>query len=336
MTEAQTPDSMPRVLVVAFEGWSDAGNAATAALRHLGQATEARLIREIDGQEFVDFQVHRPRSKFSESGERVIDWPDTRFFGTPVRTPESDGLDDPTSRKAARAWAAAAETEHAEQPEPLTRVVTLDGRPMDEIFLLSGVEPAYRWIDYCAIIVRLVIEWEIDVVIQLGSMYSDTPHSRSTPVEVFADNPATRQRFDARRSDYTGPISIGSALNVALEELGVVTLSVWAQVPHYVQTLPSPKAALALLDKLEELIEVVIPHGDLIQEAQDWEEQVEVLTGTDAEMRGYIEHLESERDAASSPEASGEAIASEFERFLRDSGRNESDGGTPEGDEPRA
>ena len=141
-----------------------------------------------------------------------------------------------------------------------------------------------------------------------------------------------RTALDIERSDYEGPVGILSVLGQAAESAGITTMSIWASVPHYVHNAPSPKATLAIIDKLEEIVDVVIPRGDLVSEATDWETGIDALAGEDDDMSSYIEQLERARDTVDSPEASGEAIAQEFEKYLR-RGDDKPDQGSA-GDEP--
>jgi hypothetical protein len=304
-----------RVLIASFEGWSDAGTAASSAVGHLAEALEVQPIEEIPADGFVDFQVHRPRIRFDEDGSRTIDWPNSRFWG-PVHSPGQPI--SPDSHDAAASGLRGDDISSApHEPNAPRRVVSLSGQPIDEIFVFTGVEPARYWAEYIEQLIHLIVEWEIDVVILVGSLFSDTPHSRPVPVQVYSQQESTRAKYDAERSDYSGPIGIGTLLDESLNAVGIDSLMMWAQVPHYVHSMPSPKATLAILDKLEEIANVVIPHGNLIEEAQQWEDQVSMLTQNDEEMSGYIERLEEERDTVESPEATGDALAYEFERFLR-------------------
>jgi len=164
-------------------------------------------------------------------------------------------------------------------------------------------------------------------------MLADVPHSRPISVFTSSENAEVRAQLDIERSGYEGPVGILSVLADAAEKAGITTMSIWASVPHYVHNAPSPKATLAILDKLEEIVDVVIPRGDLVSEAQAWENGIDALAGDDDDMASYIEQLEQARDTVDSPEASGEAIAEEFERYLRRGGDGKPGDGTA-GDEP--
>jgi hypothetical protein len=150
---------------------------------------------------------------------------------------------------------------------------------------------------------------------------------------VSSENAGVRTELDIERSAYEGPVGILSVLGDAAERAGIATISIWASVPHYVHNAPSPKATLAIVDKLEEIIDVVIPRGDLIEESAAWESGIDALAGDDDDMASYIEQLEQARDTVDSPEASGEAIAQEFERYLRSGDKPDGNPGTA-GDEP--
>ncbi len=291
MSEAPEHSGHERVLIAAFEGWSDAGAATTTVLQHLGELTEAELLHTIGADGFVDFQVHRPKVGFDSNGRRVLEWPETRLYGTVHRPGVS------------------AEPRH----ETVRRI---DGTPVTDIFLLAGVEPARDWSAFAEEVVDLVEVWQIDTVILLGSLFSDSPHSRPIITTLSSDDAGLRARTGAERSDYEGAVGITTVLDLAFTEAGVPAMSLWAQVPHYVHSAPSPKATLAILDKLEELLDVVIPRGSLLEEATEWEANIDRIAAGDDEMSSYIRTLEAARDAASAPETTGEAIAHEFEKYL--------------------
>lgn len=313
-------EERPRVLIVAFEGWSDAGAATTTVLQHLADLIDAEALHSIGADGFVDYQVHRPKVSFDDTGRRGLDWPETRLYGTVQRPAQPD----PRSGKSK------------------DTVRYLDGSPVDDMFLLAGVEPSRDWVAFTEEIVDMVDAWGFDLVVQLGALFSDAPHSRPIVTSLSSDNAALRARTGATRSDYEGPAGIGTVLDMALTDAEIPVVSLWAQVPHYVHSAPSPKATLAILDKLEELLDVVIPRGDLLAEANEWESNIDRIAAADEDMANYIRSLEEARDTTSAPEATGDAIAHEFEKFLnidpeldlRTRGQN---GTLPDGDgtEPR-
>ncbi len=291
MNDATGTEPHPRVLIAAFEGWSDAGAATTTVLQHLGELIDAEVLHSIGADGFVDYQVHRPKISFEEDGRRVLDWPETRLYGRVERPGETADPEEETIRR-------------------------IDGSRVADLFLLAGVEPARDWAAFADEVVDLVDAWEIDTVILLGSLYSDAPHSRPIIISLSSEDAALRSGTGATRSDYEGPVGITTVLELALIELEVPVLTLWAQVPHYVHSAPSPKATLAMLDKLEELLDVVIPRGELLAAANEWEANIDRIAASDEDMARYIRALEDARDATSAPEATGDAIAYEFEKFL--------------------
>lgn len=302
MTE--TDAQHPRVLIMAFQGWSDAGDATTEVLQHLGGLIEAEVLHVIAAEGYVDFQVHRPKLMFDQAGNRVLDWPDTRLLGTVQR---------PSAVLGAAAELAAEPRNDDPNAETLRR---LDGTPVTDLFLLAGVEPARDWQNFADEVVELVDVWAIDTVIILGSMFSDAPHSRPIVTTVSTESAKRRAETGAVRSSYEGPAGIATVIDLALAEAGMAPISLWAQVPHYVHSTPSPKATLALLDKLEEVLDIVIPRGELLVQANEWEANINRIAAADDEMSRYIRRLEESRDEALAAESTGDAIALEFEKFL--------------------
>lgn len=288
---ASPSEHRPRVLLAAFEGWSDAGTATTTVLQHLGELLDAEVLHSIGSEGYVDYQVHRPKLAFDESGNRVLDWPDSRLYGTVQRPGKPEEDSEETVRH-------------------------VDGGKVSDLFLFAGVEPARDWQMFADEIVELVDVWGFDTVILLGSMFSDAPHSRPIVTSVSTENTQRRGEARVERSNYEGPVGVSTVVDLALTAAGVETISLWAQVPHYVHSAPSPKATLALLDKLEELLDVVIPRGELLAEANEWEENINRIAATDEDMSQYIRRLEESRDATLAAEATGDTIAFEFEKFL--------------------
>ncbi len=297
-----------RLLVVAFEGWNDAGEAASGAVRALKEVLDVEAIADIDPEDYYDFQLIRPHVEFDDEGRRRLRWPGVTLYG-PVGDdgmPRSGTLPadrDSNEIDGARAAAAAG--------------LDVSGTNHDNIYLLLGAEPSRGWRTFATETVDQALASDITGVILLGALLADVPHSRPIAVHVSSENPQVREELQVERSSYEGPVGILSVIAAMAEEVGIPTISLWASVPHYVHNAPSPKATLALLDKLEELVDVVIPRGELLDEAREWEEGIDALAADDDEMRSYIEQLERARDAVEAPEASGEAIAQEFERYLR-------------------
>jgi hypothetical protein len=300
-----------RILVVAFEGWNDAGEAASGAVKTLQDVLDVVPISEVDPELYFDFQFNRP-TVTDDDGHRHLIWPSAVMFG-PVHPgdPSHELADDANLR--------------------------VSGDNTGNIYLLLGTEPSRSWKSFTAEILDAALASDIGGIVFLGAMLADVPHTR--PISIFAssENAAVRTELGIERSTYEGPVGILSAIAEGAEGVGIPTVTIWASVPHYVHNAPSPKAMLALIDKLEELVDVTIPRGTLVDEASAWEAGIDALAADDEEMAAYIQQLEQARDTVDSPEASGEAIAQEFERYLRRrgdgrDGRDGQAGGRP--DEP--
>lgn len=268
-----------RIIVAAFDGWNDAGEAASAAASMLRADVEYEVVHTVDPELYFDYQYTRPQVGVDAEGRRTLTWPEARLLRPVVRSDDA------------------------------------------EIWLLVGVEPARAWQAFAAEFIDVALREDVSGFVALGSMMSDVPHTR--PISVFAgsDNDAVRQSLGLERSLYEGPVGILSAIGYAAEQVGIPTASLWASVPHYVAGhTPSPKATLALLDKLETITGIAVPRGDLDAEARQWEASIDAAAADDEEMSDYIRQLEQTRDTWDSPEASGDAIAQEFERYLRRGG----------------
>ncbi|MDR0945757.1 MAG: PAC2 family protein [Bifidobacteriaceae bacterium] len=208
---------------------------------------------------------------------------------------------------------------------PRTRILLATAPSGRQFLIIEGIEPSTRWEQFIADLMLVLGDFELDALITLGALLADVPHSREIPVTVSSDDPTLRTVYDLDRSQYTGPSGIVGVLDyVATERYGLPAMSLWAAVPHYVANPPSPKAELAILRKLEELVDEPIDVGDLEDEARAWTEGVDQLASEDEDIADYVHQLEEVKDTADSPEASGEALAREFERYLA---RHENDQG---------
>jgi hypothetical protein len=287
-----------RLLVVAFEGWNDAGEAASGAVRTLQEQLELSPITAVDPEDYFDYQFNRPTVSMDDDGDRVLTWPSVTLYGPADPDVAAVAGQGPTGLA-----------------DDADLVVTGDNGA--NVYLLVGTEPSRGWKTFVAEVLESVEANGITAMVFLGAMLADVPHTRPISVFTSSENPKVRERLTIERSTYEGPVGILSVLSAAAEDAGIPTLSIWASVPHYVHNAPSPKATLALIDKLEEIIDVVIPRGDLVDEASAWESGIDALASDDDDMSSYIEQLEQARDTVDSPEASGEAIAHEFEKYLR-------------------
>lgn len=284
-----------KVLVAAFDGWNDAGEAASAAIAHLRGSGSYESVFSVDPEMYFDYQYTRPQIAADADGKRTLSWPEATILKPTTAT---DGT---------------------------------------QLWLLTGVEPARAWQAFAAELVDVALREDITGFVALGSMMSDVPHTR--PISIFAgsDSEPLRTELNLERSTYEGPVGILSVLSHAADAVGIPSVGLWASVPHYVAGhTPSPKATLALLDRVEELTGAPVPRGELTAEAVAWEASIDAAAADDEEMTEYIRQLERTRDTWDSPEASGDAIAQEFERYLRRGGNDRGDGPTKPGrDDPR-
>jgi len=269
------PELVDPLLIAAFEGWNDAGDAATSAVEHLESVWSARPLTELDPEDYYDYQVNRPTVSLTEQGRRVVTWPTTRV--SYARIPEIDR----------------------------------------DVVLVRGIEPNMRWQQFAREILGVCHELGVQMVVTLGALLADSPHTRPVPVSGTSSDEAVARSLNLETSRYEGPTGIVGVVQDACTRAGVPALSIWAAVPHYVAQPPCPKATLALLRHIEELLDVPIPLGDLPEEARAWQRGVDELAAEDSEVADYVRSLEEAKDLTEAPEASGDAIAREFERYLR-------------------
>lgn len=262
------------LVIAAFEGWNDAGDAASDALSVIAATWGATPVSSLDPELYYDFQVNRPVLERVGDGT-ALSWPATRIS---VAT------------------------------SPVTK---------RQLLLVQGIEPSMRWRHYCAEILAATAAWEPELVIGVGALLADVPHTRPIPVQSTSEQASVRERYGVERSEYTGPVGIISVLAQAAADRGIPGMSVWAAVPHYVAQPPSPKATLALLSGLEHVLGEPLPVADLVDDARAWQRGVDELAGEDPEISEYVHQLEKAKDTVELPEASGDAIAAEFERYLR-------------------
>ncbi|RXZ51300.1 PAC2 family protein [Agromyces fucosus] len=293
------------MLVVAFEGWNDAGEAATGAAKLLVERLGLVEIAAVDPELYFDYQFTRPTIVLGDDGTRRLEWPGAAIMG-PGGLPASEEDDD-----------------------------RVTGPGAEALHVLLGAEPARSWKGFAAELIDAALAADIEGIVLLGAMLADAPHTRPLSVFASSENPEVRSALGVERSTYEGPVGILSVIADQAERAGIPTVSLWASVPHYVHNAPSPKAVLALLGKVEELTGLSIPRGSLEVDAKAWEAGVDALAADDDEMAGYITQLEQARDAVDAPEASGEAIAQEFERYLRRRGEEPGGRADGRGDGPR-
>lgn len=269
------PELNSPVMIVSFEGWNDAADAASGLVDHLVEVWQARYVGAVDPDDYYDFQVNRPMLSTDEAGHDQIVWPGTRIA-----------------------------------------IASPPGQERD-VILVRGLEPNLRWRQFCAELLGMADELGAELIVTLGAMLADTPHTRPLPVTGFLSEPDLRDRLDLEESTYEGPTGIVGVLNHACMLMAVPYASVWATVPHYVGQPPCPKATLSLVGPLEELLGMSIPLNDLPDDAKAWERGVDELAAEEEEIGAYVRALEEARDTSDLPEASGESIAREFQRYLR-------------------
>jgi proteasome assembly chaperone (PAC2) family protein len=270
-------------LVCAFKGWNDAGESATSALSFMGMGLDATRFATIDPEEFVDFQATRPEVRLVDGLSREIEWPEWEIYE--ARVPRA---------------------------------------PRD-LILLSGPEPSMRWRTYCDTVVELAEALGVQLVVTLGALLADVPHSRPVSVTGLASDLGLIQRMDLQAPTYEGPTGITGVLHAACAEAGLPSCSLWAAVPHYVAVVPNPKGALAILRRLETLVGVTVDASSLEEAAVDYERQVSRAVEMDPEVQAFVERLEKaadEEEGSTDPSQlpSGDVLAREFQRFLRQRG----------------
>lgn len=196
-------------------------------------------------------------------------------------------------------------------------MIRIGGDKPRDLVLVRGIEPSMRWRSFCNELLGFAHELGVELVVVLGALLGDTPHTRPVPVSGVTSDADLASRMNLEETKYEGPTGIVGILQEACTHAGVPAVSLWAAVPHYVSQPPNPKATLALLNRLEDLIDLRIPLGDLAEDARAWQLGVDQLAAEDSEVAEYVQSLEEARDTAELPEASGEAIAREFERYLQ-------------------
>jgi proteasome assembly chaperone (PAC2) family protein len=285
------PELRRPLLVAAFRGWNDGGQGATLGGGYLAKQWGAEEFAEIDSENFYDFQAVRPNVSLEDGLTRKIEWPTNTFLHAPI-----PGLD------------------------------------RDAVILL-GVEPNLRWKTYTALVLELAQELEVELVITLGSLLADVPHTRPAPVSAAASDPSLVEELGVEPSRYEGPTGIVGILLDACRQEGLAAVSLWAAVPHYVSLAPSPRAALALCNRLGELIGTEIDVAELEQAADEYSEQVTEAVKSDDETAAYVEELERRVDLMEAAEElpSGESLAAELTRFLREREENGDDAGESAG-----
>jgi hypothetical protein len=263
------------VVVAAFEGWNDAGEAASSAVAHLADLVDARPVAALDPEDYYDFQVNRPTIALDEKGVRRLEWPTTRVLAGSL------GPEGP------------------------------------DLVLVRGIEPSIRWRTFTDEVVQACRSVDASSVVLLGALLADSPHRRPVPVTGVSSSVPLAERLALEPASYTGPTGIVGVLADALARADLPVVSYWASVPYYVAQPPSPKAALALLRRVEDVLDRHLDTGDLPEEAEAWEAAVDEMVVEDEELAGLVQQLEEHAEREGLENASGDAIAAEVERYLR-------------------
>jgi len=254
------------------------GGPASGAVEHLELIWDAQPLTEIDPDDYYDFQVNRPTVSLVDGVSRRISWPTTRF--SVCRPPGAEF----------------------------------------DLVIVRGIEPNMRWRSFCDELLAVIRELDVRIVVTLGALLSDTPHTRPTAVTGTSYDADSAARYGLEKSRYEGPSGIVGVLQDACVAAGIPAISFWAGVPHYVSQPPNPKATLALLHSVEEVLDLPVPLAELPQQSDEWQKLVDEMAAEDDEVTDYIRNLEErddEIDRSQLGEASGDAIAREFERYLR-------------------
>ena len=278
----QIPSLRDPIMLIAFSGWNDGAEAATGALDHLLSA-----------------------------------WTDSNDDVVPVLIAQVDS-EDFYDYQVSRPQVRVSDSMQREITWPGTQIFGLSIPSMKkDLVIVTGVEPSMRWKSFTREILDIADDLETSIIITIGAMLSDSPHTRPIRILATTSNPSIGSRLDLQPSNYQGPTGIIGAIQDGCTKRGIESLSLWASVPHYAPNAPSPKASLALIRAIEDYLGISIPLGDLREQAKTWEDSVTQLASEDADVADYVKALEASKDAADLPEVSGETIAKEFEKYLR-------------------
>jgi predicted ATP-grasp superfamily ATP-dependent carboligase len=268
----RTPRLRKPTMIAAFQGWNDAGGAASLAANYLRAVTDAERFAVIDSEEFVDYQQTRPSVSLIDGSIRRIEWPQTEMF-----VAEKNNL-----------------------------------------VVVVGTEPNLRWRGFSTAIADLARKLDVRLVITLGALLADTPHTRPVPVSATGSEQSLIDEMGLTRSNYEGPTGIVGVLHDACAQAGLRSASLWAATPHYISATPNPRAAVAILERLADLVGTPGPSAELQRAASEYAVRVAAAIADDPDVLAYVEQLEEQSDAEDPP--TGDQLAKDFERFLREQG----------------
>src|SRR3954467_12941005 len=278
------PSLREPIIVSAFKGWNDAGEAASAAVQFLCEAFDAEPLATIDPEDYYDFPAVRPTVRLVEGRSRAIDWPENSFHA--ARLPSADR----------------------------------------DLIMLTGVEPSLRWKAFCDDLTEVARGPRAKMIVTLGALLADVPHSRPVGITGLASADGLVERLGFDRTNYEGPTGIVGVLHATCANAGMESVSLWAPVPHYVAATPNPKAALALVRGFEGIAGIAVDATRLEGASEDYDRQVTAAVATPPDVKAFVERLEEMADEMEEPPdqlPSGDVIAREFQRFLRQRGPDE-------------
>ena len=282
------PELERPVLIAGFTGWNDAADAASVAVDTVLNSWGARRFGAFHSEEFFDFQTTRPQIKLVDGVTRKIEWPENVFSATEPNLEAAGGRGG---------------------------------------ILLTGPEPNFRWRSFSAAVVELARELNVEMVVTMGALLADVPHSRPVSVAANSQDSVLVDSLGLSASRYEGPTGITGVLHRVCAEGGLPSVSFWASVPHYLPAVPSAPAALALLDKLSALLGTSVDTSDLEHTAETYQEQVSVAVSQDSDLSSYVRMLEerfdSQIDQGARDLPTGDDLAQELEGFLREQRREE-------------
>jgi proteasome assembly chaperone (PAC2) family protein len=281
--EGDVPQLRNPILVCSFRGWNDAAAAASTALGTVAESLDSEVIAEVDPEEYFDFQSTRPTILLTEGQARHIEWPQNTLIAARVPAANRD------------------------------------------LVLLDGTEPNLRWRTFSETIATAADALGVDMVITLGALIAEVSHTLPVPITGLASDESLVEELDLQRSTYEGPTGIVGVVHDCCRQVGMTSASLWAAVPHYIAAVPNPKAALALLRRLEGLTGIAVEATELEEEATSYEEQINRAVAANPEIEELVEKIESEQsEQFELPEnvPSAEAIARDFQQFLRQQGND--------------
>ncbi len=271
------------VLVAMLTGWIDASGAAAAAMAVLDAACHARPLVTFDGDSFVDYRARRPTMSLRDGVSVDLEWPEIVL---------KVGAD-------------------------------LEGR---DVLLLAGPEPDMAWHHFARLVADIAVDLGVTSTVVLGAYPFATPHTRPSRLAVTSPSAELVARSGLLRSSIDVPAGMGAVLEHSLHGRGIASMGVWAQVPHYLGALSCPAATLALVDGLEQLLGLRIDAGSTREEAAAQRRRVDLLVAGNDEHQAMVLQLEAAFDSGDeaapgvidAPIPTGDELAAEFERFLRD------------------